>query len=340
MFTRCTACHARLGTNDVLEPFPVGRRLAFDAATGRLWVLCTACRAWNLAPIEERWEAVETAERLFEGAVVGASTENVALGRLRDGTELVRVGRVERPELAAWRYGKRLLRRFWGNQVVGGVQGGIIGAAGFTALGPLGAMAVFGAAAVTVLAVRDRRPLTRTDDGVVVRRGDATGALMLPSDSVHGWLLEMPRRGQDPIVVEGSEAVRILRRILPRVTAGKARPRVIRNAVSEVERLGTPERVLREAATDLGDMDNMDQVDAWSRLHARPHRIATGHPTLCLALEIAANEETERRALDGELGLIEREWREAQELARITDDLLMPTAIAARLRELRGAVDT
>ncbi len=50
-----------------IEHFPVGRRLAFDAAKGRLWVVCHHCGRWNLSPLEERWEAIEECERLFRG---------------------------------------------------------------------------------------------------------------------------------------------------------------------------------------------------------------------------------------------------------------------------------
>jgi hypothetical protein len=50
-----------------------------------------------------------------------------------------------------------------------------------------------------------------------------------------------------------------------------------------------------------------------------------------LALEIAVNEEAERRALEGELILLEREWKEAEELAAISDDLLFPRHLRERL---------
>ena len=43
-----------------------------------------------------------------------------------------------------------------------------------------------------------------------------------------------------------------------------------------------------------------------------------------LALEMAAHEETERRALEGELGALEAAWREADEIATIADALLDP----------------
>ncbi|MGH7593772.1 MAG: hypothetical protein ACRELE_07985, partial [Gemmatimonadales bacterium] len=39
------------------------------------------------------------------------------------------------------------------------------------------------------------------------------------------------------------------------------------------------------------------------------------------ALEMAAHEDTERTALAGELKLLEREWRAADELAKIADSL-------------------
>jgi hypothetical protein len=59
MYTTCLFCNESLGTNDVVELFPVGRRLAFDPEKGRLWVICGECPRWNLSPIEERWEAID-----------------------------------------------------------------------------------------------------------------------------------------------------------------------------------------------------------------------------------------------------------------------------------------
>lgn len=54
-----------------------------------------------------------------------------------------------------------------------------------------------------------------------------------------------------------------------------------------------------------------------------------------LAPEMAANEEAERRALEGETALLEQEWREAEELAAIADDLLLPDAVRDRIRRWR-----
>lgn len=65
MYSTCMFCNRPLGTNEVVEHFPVGRRLAFDAARGRLWVVCRKCERWNLSPLAERWEAVELCESIF-----------------------------------------------------------------------------------------------------------------------------------------------------------------------------------------------------------------------------------------------------------------------------------
>src|ERR1043165_7575161 len=111
MYTTCIFCHTDLGANEVIESFPIGRRLAFDAALGRLWVVCRKCERWNLTPIEERWEAVEQCERLFTQTRLRASSDNIGLSRLPEGLELVRIGKPLRPEMAAWRYGDQFGRR-------------------------------------------------------------------------------------------------------------------------------------------------------------------------------------------------------------------------------------
>src|SRR5262245_10847339 len=101
MYADCMFCSKSLGTNEVIETMPVGRRIAFDADRGRLWVVCRRCERWNLTPLEERWEPVEACERIFEELRLRASTENIGLGRHAEGLELVRIGKPQRPEFAA-----------------------------------------------------------------------------------------------------------------------------------------------------------------------------------------------------------------------------------------------
>ena len=46
-----------------------------------------------------------------------------------------------------------------------------------------------------------------------------------------------------------------------------------------------------------------------------------------LALEMALHEEQERRALEGELWLLEAAWREAEQVAGISDDLFVSEVV-------------
>src|ERR1051325_9639560 len=103
MYTTCLFCHTDLNANHFLPTFPVGRRLAFDPKKGRLWVICTRCGRWNLTPLEERWEAIDEAERSFRGTRLRMSTDNIGLAQFRGGEALL-------PEVASWRYGTRLTR--------------------------------------------------------------------------------------------------------------------------------------------------------------------------------------------------------------------------------------
>src|SRR5512144_837193 len=128
MYATCLFCNRPLGSNESIEQFPVGKRLAFDPAKGRLWVVCPSCERWNLTPLEERWEAIEQAEGLYRGTRLRAATDQIGLARLRDGMELVRIGEPLRPEFAAWRYGDQFGRRRRRQMLIAGAGIGALGA--------------------------------------------------------------------------------------------------------------------------------------------------------------------------------------------------------------------
>ena len=54
---------------------------------------------------------------------------------------------------------------------------------------------------------------------------------------------------------------------------------------------------------------------------------------------MATHEESERRALEGELALLETAWQEAEEIAAIADDMFVPDETRARLSELKRGDD-
>ena len=111
VYTTCIYCHHDLGSNEAIEEFPVGRRLAFDPSMGRLWVVCRRCERWNLSPFDTRWEAIEACEKRYRDTRLRVSSDNIGLARLPEGLELVRVGAPRRDEFAAWRYGDQFGRR-------------------------------------------------------------------------------------------------------------------------------------------------------------------------------------------------------------------------------------
>src|SRR5215475_3780785 len=151
MYSTCLFCNGGLGTNATIEHFQVGRKLAFDASKGRLWVVCELCGRWNLTPLEERWEAIEECERAFRGTFVRVSTGNIGLARLREGMELIRIGLPLRPEFAAWRYGRHFGTRRRRVAVMGGA--GVAGAAiAGIAIGPTIAPAL-GLGAISIVAI-------------------------------------------------------------------------------------------------------------------------------------------------------------------------------------------
>ena len=61
-------------------------------------------------------------------------------------------------------------------------------------------------------------------------------------------------------------------------------------------------------------------------------RLARLPKDLRLALEMSLHEDSERRALEGELAELETAWRRAEEIAAIADDLLVPDAVRSRVR--------
>src|ERR1041384_1077202 len=128
MYATCLFCNKSLGANESFESFPVGKRLAFDAEKGRLWVVCPHCERWNLSPLEERWEAIEQAERLYRDTRTRVATDNIGLAKLRDGTTLVCIGEPMRPEFAAWRYGDQFGRRRVRQLAIVGAGLGALGA--------------------------------------------------------------------------------------------------------------------------------------------------------------------------------------------------------------------
>ena len=326
MYQTCLFCNKPLGANEVVETFPIGRRLAFDSAKGRLWVVCRKCQRWNLTPLEERWEAVEGCERLFRETPMRASTENIGLARHREGLDLVRIGEPPRGEFAAWRYGDRFGTRFRKQLVWAGAMGGcvLVGASGLIPLSVVGGSAI-ALGAYPALAWEYLRPVVKVrlegisdgghavpDQVVRFSRHSLRSIRLLPDDDEPGFCVEVSR-GMRKARIPGEGARRVAAALLPHVNGWGGSGISVQRAVNEIEAEGHAGRFVTHVAR-LGYRD-------W---RGRSGNIASFPHSTRLALEMALHEEQERRALEGELWLLEQAWKEAEEIAAIADNLFLP----------------
>jgi hypothetical protein len=341
VYRACLFCHADLGRNDVIESLTIGRRIAFDAVKGRLWVVCTDCGRWNLTPFEDRWEPIEECERTFRGTRLRVATDNIGLAQPSWGFELVRIGAALLPEVAAWRYGSKLLSRA---QTVAGYAKSL------------------GVNRKTVMRLRTlprrhevlaRVGGERGGTRVTIRYAHLADAELLRPDRDGAWRLRVSH-DHGRAVLEGIEAMKAARTLLTALNDGTAPESLVRAAVAKLDDAG-------DAQNYFGRIGDLAMSTSWGRLPvlgrlgsgntAAPQdkslaerlivrlttrsfwsRGGTGSEerTLLhwipdvdrLALEMAANEDAERTALAGELSQLHEAWREAEEIAAIADHLL------------------
>ena len=278
MYSTCLFCNESLGRNEAIEHFPIGRRLAFDADKGRLWVVCAGCQRWNLTPVEERWEAMEECERLFRAQRLRAQTDHIGLAKVKEGTELVRIGRALLPEFAAWRYGRTFAARFRRRGLMVGGGTAVAGAGAVLIGAPLAAAAVafpailfvgFHLLVIPMMVGRGRFVSTKVvgSDGKVLRvtRADLDRTHLDPSDG-DPWQLSL-RHSYGQQALTGEVARRALGALLARVNRGGAPGRTVGDATTIVSEAGSPEEVARmvsqEASRRRGDFD--ERWKAWQR---------------------------------------------------------------------------
>ena len=342
MYTTCLWCSGSLGRNDVIESFPVGRRLAFDSAKGRLWVVCRACERWNLTPVEERWEAMEACERIFRETRARASTGEIGLAKVREGLELVRIGAPLLPEFASWRYGDQFGRRFRRTMLIGAgavaVAGGM--AYGQIALG-VGSFGLFNLWSPIMQAYQRKRrvttltvpnapsvPVTLYTAGLV--RARVSGASLELAVPKHSDLIsrhindessrvfhdrERRRHGLAPsgkldpsefVFLEGDNARAALGTLMPTINREGGSKGTVADSVKLIEKMDVgasrAERLLQERLSPNAPLGMLDKARR-------------------LALEMALHESDERRWLEGELADLAQRWKDAEALATIVDGL-------------------
>lgn len=360
MYSTCLHCHRPLGRNEAIEAFPVGRRLAFDAAKGRLWVVCAHCARWNLTPIEERWEAVEECERAFRSRRLRAQTDNVGLAALAEGTELIRIGAPLRPEFAAWRYGRVLTRRLERSVMIGAGATAIAGAAVATSVGATALVtSAVAAGPVLLLPAMWLVLITQGLHGKVFstsvvgengRRLRVVGENLQHTEfsvNADGMLSLRLQHMGGRVLLTGDHASRALAVLLARVNRRGGRARTVRDAANLIGDAGDPGRLIARVATEAGartryferqwaayarganrQLGSVISQSMWdTRTPPIPRNTGAlgALPTATrLALEMALHESSEQRALETEMASLEQAWRDAEEIAAIADGVLTP----------------
>ena len=335
MFNRCLFCHMPFAANETLEHFPASTRVAFDPSRGRLWAVCTTCGRWNLAPIEERWEALEEIDRLVSdrGRLL-AQTDNIALAKVGE-LDVVRVGRANLNEEAWWRYGRELRERRATHKRLGYLETAAMIALSASGLGL--ALFVGNAGALT----RGARWLKY---GNTAWRGnsfctvcgtelkslsfrDARSLTIAPGRDDDGIILELrcsacSKADRGVFELEGVQSQHVLRRVLAHRHFAGASEKRLKSATQLIDNLGSSSALTRRIALNRPSISTLS---------------AEGLRTESIALEIAVNEENERQLLELELAELEQRWREEEELAAIVDRELTPLRMVNRLLGSRSA---
>ena len=349
LLARCLFCRLPFPPNDTVEAFPRGRRLAFDPQRGRLWAICGGCGRWSLAPIESRWEALEELERLtVDRGRLLAETGRIALFRAGE-MDVVRVGRAGLEEEAWWRYGTQMRKRrrlYSAGALVGkALRVGMLITSGpvyflFTPKDAANRLLRYGRFGRTAWkgevrcarcgGIRRRIRYAEADsllfgpnphgEGLALgarcercARGVLT-RLTTPRESFH----EHAPRGH---LITGVEAQQTLRRLMAHRNFAGATERQVHDAIGFIDQAGSPEGAVQR----LAQRDRRLAATVGGKEGAVP----------AVALEIALNDEAERRLLEMEVKALEARWKEEEELAAIVDGelTLVPARLWARLRK-------
>jgi len=325
MFSSCGFCNAAFDGDGGPSGLGVGRRIAFDEWKGRLWVVCPRCSRWNLTPFDDRLERIEAVARAASQGRIAASTQQVALIRW-ERYDFVRVGKPPRVELATWRYGERLRNRQRERMKV--VIPLTVAAIGLGIAANVVAGGGFGVVVWNVHRMVDgiylrmvgRRRVTMIEPPICAHCGSVMQlrarhvehARIVPDRHADmAVVLSCPNCRQEGAQLTGSDAIQVLRQGLTYMNLARGGRRRAEDAAREVDQVGGADRLVRDIAQ-------------------RELTLRSLRPERGLALEMAVDERAEVEEL-------ERQWREAEEIADIADGTLgTSTEVENELRRLKN----
>jgi hypothetical protein len=278
---------------------------------------------------------------------------------LREGVALVRIGPALKPEIAAWRYGRLLgrwlptlrrdplleLARRW-RELGAAVADGSFRRVFRLRLGyDLATWLRIHTRADRVLAV------TAAADGsnAVIRSRHLEHSLLVRPDPHEPWQI-LAQHDRGLVTLSGQSGLHVAGKLLAVLNGPGSAESAVRHAVAKLEDAADPDGYFARVAaialrcwwgrypdalpdpsvTDPAASDaerlalSLTKRSFWGRggIGSEPRTPLPRLPLVDrLALEMAANEDSERRALEGELSLLRAAWRQAEEIAAIADGL-------------------
>jgi hypothetical protein len=150
--------------------------------------------------------------------------------------------------------------------------------------------------------------------GRTIQPHERVSLRIVQTNDVQGWGLRLALDGQF-LDYTGHDALHTAHLVAPSLNAAGADPDWVRIAVRDIEVAGS-------AQAYFSRILKYGQKQGWqyTGLNEYPQEMR-------LAFEMASHEETERAALEGELAQLEADWREAEEIASISDNLFLPQSI-------------
>ena len=196
--------------------------------------------------------------------------------------------------------------------------------------------------------------VTRADDGrmATIRARDLDHTELVRPDPREPWRLQVSSAG-GVMTISGDAGLHVAGKLLALLNGGGATEAEVRYAVAKLEDAGNPEGYFARVAAiamrcswgrfpdALPRSEPIEEAPAseaeklalqitkrsfWGRggIGSEPRTPLPRLPLVDrLALEMAANEDVERRALEGELSLLESAWKGAEGIAAIADRLFL-----------------
>ena len=253
-----------------------------------------------------------------------------------------------RPEFAAWRYGdqfgKRRTRNILltsvgivavGGVVIGGITSGMIAGGGWGMY--QGAKGLYDL--VDGRRTRLRLALPGTGEVVTLRKKHLERSELTRDEK--DWTLRLSYRPPSAGLIKGdyqmldlhgAEALRVAGQLLPKINSAGGTKAQVQEAVQLIDQYPDTQRLFTSQARSApARWAAQGKSSGLAAIQKLPLYVR-------LALEMASHEQQERQALEGELALLQEAWRQAEEVAKIADDMFLPPGTDEKLADLKKGI--